>query len=42
MVRWWPLYVWILSLVLMSLWLEQLDPDTGGPPPMLGLNSSHI
>lgn len=42
MVRWWPLYVGILSLILISLWLGQPNPDTGEPPAMLGVDSSHI
>ncbi len=42
MLRWWPIYVGILSLIVMSLWLGQPSPDTSGSPTMLGVDSSHI
>jgi hypothetical protein len=42
MVRWWPILVGILALILVMLWVSRPNPYESGFPTMLGVNSSHV
>lgn len=37
MIKWWPVFVGVLALMLALLWLSQPDVVDTGAPKMLGL-----